>query len=250
MCSGANVYKRRECSITTIYLDIYFITNFIMDFFLLYTFTWLIGVRSSIIRILSGALVGGGSACIVLCVSMYPAVAFIVHNILTAAVMIFVVLYKRMLLYHKKILYYILIWYFNAFAMGGVFEYVVKDRLSLIDYIRILAALFVLLYILIKRCKLNNLRNSNQKINKIYFEHGNVEVIGFALYDSGNGLYEPISGSKVMVGEYETMFPYLTEGEKKYIRMFPELPMQWDGKTRIRSIPYASIGDDKGHLHL
>ena len=202
---------------------------------------------------------GAISACIVL-VYGYS----FIHTFVVPVIMITILVYKKRriklkqrlllkcLLIAKQYIIYLLIWFLCSFAMGGMIDHFINGTFNILTIVR-LAVLFAgTIYAVSGRRYLERNRgdndNKNDNIYKISFVHNNKIINGYGYFDSGNSLFEPISGKPVFVGEYDELYPYLTDGEIKYIHMFPSLPDEWDGKTRIRSIPYVSIGNSRGHL--
>lgn len=231
---------------TLIYIDIYFLSNYVVDVFLLVVFSWIINLKSSKGRLLLAAGVGTILACVVLYFNLQDFKVLL--NIAIAAVMLFVFLYKRTLLSFGLILRYVLIWYFVAFSLGGLFQYITGASMSMLTLIQLVVVTLITAYAFLGRNRLKALRTKNDSIFKVTLYQKGRKISGYGLYDSGNSMIEPISGSIVIVGEYEYLYQFLSIGEKKYIEMFPELPEEWDGKTRIRSIPYCCIGSENGHL--
>lgn len=217
-----------------------------MDAFLLVVFGWIINIKGSLMRIFGAAGAGALSACLILYFDISE--NNILVNILTASVMLFIYLFRRVMLSPITVIRYIAIWYFIAFAAGGLFDYITVGVISFLTIVRFVTAAGLVSYVVIGRNQLKKARLHNEDIYKLTIYKGDRSIDGYGLYDSGNSLIEPISGNIVIVGEFNYLLNFLSSGEKKFISVFPELPEVWDGETCIRSIPYSCIDNEKGHL--
>lgn len=232
---------------TKVYLDVYFGVNFMMDCFLIITYTWIINYGSTFVRIIAAGLIGAVTSCVVLVLGKMVLTSFVCST-LSCAGIILVLYYKRIYLGGFKLIRMMALWYINAFAMGGVFLYLINGKATTIILIRIGSVFVLAMYVLVSRNRIGRFRESNSNVYKVTVVKGNDIIKGFGYYDSGCRVFEPISGKPVIVSAYEWLYPHLSEGEKEYIKMFPKLPSEWDGKTVIRSIPYRTVGDDSGFL--
>jgi len=218
-----------------------------MDCFLITTFMWIIGKKTNVIRIIAAGCVGAVSACfsIIAGDKMYAALLF---NIISVIAIILILYLKKMYLSVMVILRLFLIWYFNAFAMGGVFGYLINKEISIIILLRISFAVLIVMYILAGKNRINKMRNSNENIYGVTLMKGNKKLSGYGYYDSGCRIYEPVSGSPAIVASFSTLYCILDEGERYYINIFPRVPDEWDGHTHIRGIPFSAIGRERGML--
>ena len=77
-----------------------------------------------------------------------------------------------------------------------------------------------------------------------------------ALIDTGNELYDPVSGKPVIVGEYSTLSTLLPQGIRQAVSKYgendPAKVLEFaaiDGwERRLRLVPFASIGKSHGLL--
>lgn len=218
-----------------------------MDCFLIITYVWIVNYSSTIIRIIFAALSGALASCIVLVLGNFVTVSF-VCSMLSGIGIIMILYYKKIYLGGLNIIRMLALWYINAFSMGGVFLYLINKKVTTIILVRIGVVFVLFMYIVVSRNKIRRFREANSNIYKVTIVKGKDTICGAGYYDSGCRVYEPISGKPVIITTYEELYPYMTEGERKYIRMFPRLPTEWDGSTIIRSIPYNTVGKDKDYL--
>ena len=218
-----------------------------MDCFLVITYTWIINYSSTLSRIVASGIFGALVSCLVLMLGERIVTSFICSTV-SGIVIIIILYYRRVYLGGLKIIRMMALWYINAFAMGGLFLYLINRRVTTVILVRIGAVFVLVMYVLVSGNRIRRLRENNSNIYKVTVIKGKEIICGAGYYDSGCRVYEPISGKPVIIAEYEELYPYLTDGEKDYIRMFPKLPAEWDGSTIIRSIPYNTIGNKKDYL--
>lgn len=218
-----------------------------MDCFLIITYMWLVNSVSTFPRVLAGAAAGAAGSCLVLINGSRLAVSFLT-GVISSCVIIFILYYHRMYIDFLKLVYLVGIWYFNAFAMGGVFNYFISGTVTSVTLVRTCAAVLIVMYMLAGRNRIGKIRNKNGNMYNVTVLRCGKKMRGYGYYDSGCMIREPISGEPVIISSYKYVRQYLSDGERAYIEMFPVLPDEWDGKTYIRSIPYSSIGNSKGHL--
>lgn len=231
---------------TKVYLDILFLANFIMDMCLLVLAGRLLNIKSPLKRIICAAAFGALSDCILICTDLNVYLKIIVENIMIPAGIMAVWLYGNTALNVKFMLKYILIWYFLAFAAGGFIEYIFGNSVSIYELSACALLIGAVSCIVSRSVDVVRLRSDNENIYRITIYKNRRSVSGFAKYDSGNMLYEPVSGNDVIVCGINAVKDFLTEGEKQYIELFPALPDEWDGETLLRSIPYSSVGKRHG----
>lgn len=218
-----------------------------MDCFLIVTYMWLIGSVSTFPRIFAGALTGAAGSCMVIMNGNGMIISFCI-GIISSCMIILVLYCRRIYINLPKMLYMIGMWYFNAFAMGGVLNYIIGGKVTTIILVRTGAAVLTIMYMLAGRNRIGKVRNNNKNMYHVTVSRNGKKMRGYGYYDSGCMIREPISGEPAILSSYKFIYPCLSEGERTYIEMFPMIPDEWDGKTYIRSIPYHSIGNSKGHL--
>lgn len=97
--------------------------------------------------------------------------------------------------------------------------------------------------------------NRRQLIHPLTLTVGDKTITLDALMDTGNSLYDPMSGLPVVVAEYKAIAPLLPKAVNEIFNL-PSDPMQvlstaaaQDGWTgRMRLIPFASLGQQNGLL--
>ncbi len=248
-----------------IYADVVFLINFIMDFFIFWIVSRLIKRKTNFIRLCVGALVGSLTYCIIIFV---PGL-FNVFGIVTVLTVSIITCFTPKSL--KEFGMLVLFTVASVFCVGGagmaLFSFVnLKDILGNIlglDRIRhfpfrlllisscstfVLIKLFIAWYnhVIIKRQTFYEL---TIKLNE--------EVISLnALVDTGNSLHDPLSEDPVIIVEFETIKKFLPEPmklifyEKKEndLTFVTEHIGQCHMTTKLRMIPYSSLGKQNGML--
>ena len=230
-----------------VYLDVFFMINFIMDYMIILITSKIAKIKKNRIRKLAGAGFGALYSVIVIKPLTNHLFKITLVNILVAAVMVLISFgFISASVYIKNVLLLFVV----SFTMSGIINYlyystiigkyvrnvlsgnsnkVVNARkfilVSVLAYI-LLSAIVRIIFIIRKDMEL-------YYDVKITFKGKSVVVRG--LYDTGNGLTEPVSGKMVHIAEYEILKPLL-EGDEK-------------AKENIYVIPFHSIGEEDGIMY-
>lgn len=227
--------------ITGVYIDIYYITNMFSDFVMLYVLNLVLNKKAKLPRLISASAVGALYSSVVLVIRLDSRLNCVLSVI--AIVIMLRIAGVSELIVNVPLMYVI------AFAMAGTVYYfgnTYRGQIKLITIIECFLLELVTVYIIFGRGRLHRIRSLEEAKCDVCIRRGNKSFRGIGFYDSGNGMYEPITGSKVIVSSQEVVDSFLTDAEKEYIRLFPQLPPEWDGMTYIRGIPYNSIGAGHG----
>lgn len=249
----------------TIYLDIIFVENVLMNYIILFATLVVIKVKNKRqqIKLFLSSIIGSVYALIVY-LEILPIYSNLVTKVILSVVMIYVAFSPSNM---KQLLKQLLIFYLVSFVFGGctfALIYFIKPENVKIHNgvfvgtypIKVALLAGVVAFIIteiafkINRNKLNS-QNTLFCI-KIYNEGKMLKVN--ALLDSGNMLKEPISGMPVIIIEKETLDKLIPEKILNYI----EGIMGGDEKeeqneiqqylSKIRMVPFMSIGKDNGML--
>ena len=230
-----------------VYLDVFFLTNFIMDYFLLIVTSIAIKRQTGKLRIILSAMLGGIYSVLFLYSLDNHFINSAISNLIAGIIMVLIAFgYKNKKSFLKTAVSFFII----TFLMSGMLNYIYYST-SAGKYInevicgktnrdvntrRFLVSSYVT-YI-----SLNigmNIYTRLKRSNCIYYDVKLVKngkaVVAKALYDTGCSLREPVTGSIVHIVEYETIKPVL-EGDEK-------------AEQRIYVIPYNSVGKKDGILY-
>ncbi|MGB4505270.1 MAG: sigma-E processing peptidase SpoIIGA [Syntrophaceticus sp.] len=248
---------------TAVYVDMLFLINLLMDFVVLWAAAKMAQIRVSLWRLVFGAIIGAMYSVLVLLPDLYflskIEIKFFV-SILMATVAYLPVSWKK---FGQVILYFYLV----AFTMGGAVLGLIylMGSSSLtgilsnlpLNYLWLLIALVTAVILgkygiaYIKKSLLQDLLKVPVEIR---VQGKQFKVIG--LVDTGNQLVDPLTGSPVIIVEYEVLKPYLpselqeiidTNGEVDLSKLAEVIPEEGSDFS-FRLIPFTTIGKHHGML--
>lgn len=245
----------------TIYADLLFLVNFILDLILLYAVSRFGAFATSRKRLFFGALAGAAYGVLMI----FPSLSFLGNFFFKLLASLLIV--RIAFVYQSKKKYFSAVAYFYliSFAMAGA----VMGGTALLEGMGItntgftftaFALIFALLICLLLSkigtdyIKKNFHRNSYVEMIDISFQGKNARVN--ALIDTGNELVDPVSKRPVIVAEFDAVkdiLPYpLQDAFKRYgksdvTKILSELIEKPVVKS-LRLVPFSSIGKNNGLL--
>ncbi len=233
-----------------IYMDVFFAVNFFMDLIILVIASKFIKPQSTKKKCVLAALAGTTLTCIV---TVWRIPVVILQKIFTYAVIPSVMIFisyrlKNVKEYVKAMGILYLVTFTAAGAVNGLYYFTsagfyLKELLSF-KYLRGINV-FVFIFITTMayfitdfagkfiKSKFGSAGNKSDIYDvTLVFKGRQVKLKG--LYDSGNSLTEPVEGTPVHIAEYDGIRKLLEGVEAK--------------ETKIRIVPYKSIGTKKGVL--
>lgn len=245
----------------TVYIDVLFAINLIINYLLLLTTSKLAKQHSPVWRLLIGATVG---AVYAVCMffpqvrALYTIMAKIIVSFILVAITFSI---RKWRCFIKTVgIFYITSFIFGGVALGifyftgtgkgtiisnGIFYFNLPLRILIISS----AIAYIAIRIIWRIYKSDRLREYKQI--EIRFMGKAVHLN--ALIDTGNMLCEPITGTPVIIGEFERLKPILPDNFKDiYQNCTPEeiICNSTDENIlgRLRVIPYSSLGNTDGLL--
>lgn len=230
-----------------VYLDVFFMINFIMDYMIILITSRIAKVKKKRIRQLAGAGCGALYSVIVIKPLTNHLFKITLVNILIAAVMVLISFgFTSASVYIKNVFLLFVV----SFTMSGIINYlyystvigkyvrnVLSGNSNKVVNARKFILVSVLAYILLSAIvRIIFIVRKDMELFydvKITFRGKSVVVRG--LYDTGNGLTEPVNGKMVHIAEYKILKPLL-EGDEK-------------AKENIYVIPFHSIGEEDGIMY-
>lgn len=252
-----------------VYLDVVFTINFLMDFVLLWATAKFSQLRTSWVRLAVGAFVGACYSLALMLPSLHYFLGFSI-KVLFSIAMVFVA-FPRLSL--KRFLQALAYFYLVAFTMGGamlgaiyliskeqdlygimngIFVFLTNVRYTWL-VVAIVAAFFMVRYGVgfLKR----NFLHSFFKV-PVVIKFNDKTISTQALVDTGNQLKDPLTLKPVMILEFDILKKILPpemaaalgeENEPDLNRIVQSLSgSTW--ASRIRLVPFTSIGKNKGML--
>lgn len=253
----------------TVYLDVVFFINFFMDFVLLWATAKFGQVRTSWRRMAAGAFVGACYSLALLVPALHNLLAFSA-KILFSFVMVLIAFPR---LKAKKFFQVMGYFYLVAFTMGGAMVgamylmsrdqdffgimngiYVFFSNVKYTWLVAAVAGAFVLVKYGVGFVKRNFLFSFFRVPVIVKFEGRTISTK--ALVDTGNQLKDPLTQKPVMILEFEVlkkilppeMEAALETGSEPDLRQIADSLAGTAWASRIRIIPFTSIGKRKGML--
>lgn len=230
-----------------VYLDVFFMINFIMDYMIILITSRIAKVKKKRIRQLAGAGCGALYSVIVIKPLTNHLFKITLINILIAAVMVLISFgFTSASVYIKNVFLLFVV----SFTMSGIINYlyystvigkyvrnVLSGNSNKVVNARKFILVSVLAYILLSA--IVRIIFSVRKDMELYYDvkitFRGKSVVVRGLYDTGNGLTEPVNGKMVHIAEYKILKPLL-EGDEK-------------AKENIYVIPFHSIGEEDGIMY-
>ena len=245
----------------TVYLDIILLENICMNYIILLATGIINKCKISYFNILLSSIIGAVYA-IITYMNIMKAYSNIIIKIILSIVMIYISFKANDV---KKLFKELTIFYLTSFAFGGISfallylinptEIKLKNGVLVGTYplkIVLLGGIIGFLTIIIA------FKNYKGKMNKkdIYYDIniklGNKEIATKAIIDTGNFLKEPITGLPVVVVERSLMYSIMPKSILNNIDEILGGNLEKIGEqdyiSRIRVIPYSSLGNKNGML--
>lgn len=237
----------------TVYVDLYFLINFSMDFLCLYLCARLLSERLSVLRGLIAAALGGIYANAVLLFPLGKGISLALDILACALICSVAFLKKRE---WRRILLYILVYTAVSVTLGGFMTalFYLFNRTGIFDFIKesdgdgISVWLFALLAVISAVITLLSGKGFTKKMSAkeamLEITYGDSSVTLRGMTDSGNLLCEPLSGKPCIVADrrrLEKILPRTLMGlsEKDGIRRLELLCDE--EKKRVVLIPSRTV---------
>lgn len=233
-----------------IYIDRLFLLNLILDYLLLLCSARVCGVRLRRMRYFLSALFGAGFAA----ASIFPALSFLSlwPLKLAAGALMALIAYGS----EERLLRCCLVFFAVSALFGGAVWAISLQsggsgysRLYIPVSMPVLVLSFGVIYALLSLVFRRSIKNADVSVSEVHLEFMGKSAELRALHDSGNSLFDPMTGSSVLIGSADTFSPLFPEFVEKFkspdcteILTMP----QFEG--RLRLIPYSAVGTGSGLL--
>ena len=258
-----NVSRKKVIKIT-IYVDIIFLENLIMNSIILYATSIILKIKPKTVKIMISSTIGSVYAIILYATNMKMYTS-IISKIILSIIMVYVAFNSQNV---KKMWKQLLIFYLTSFVFGGVslyLIYVIKPQNILMkngmfagQYVLkviMLAAIVAFVVIKISLKIIKTKFNPKDIYCKIKFKLNGKQIETKAMIDTGNLVKEPITNTPVIIVEstlLENILPkeILNNLENILGGDFSEIPekIQNDYISKLRCIPFTSLGKQNGML--
>lgn len=215
----------------TVYLDLLFILDFIIDYLLLYATGKISGARIKRYRLVLAAFTG---ALLSLVSFFVPDTNGLFFTVAAGIITVFIAYGKR---------WKISLLFFGVSALFGGMTFAINYLMGSEDALNIsvgaLLSASAISYIII----LIAFRKSATGITKKEYVHIEIEKDGkkaafYALVDSGNSLCDPVSNTPVLIVEWDAIEMLF----KKQWKNLPAEELVLRGNGKFRLVPYTTVG--------
>ena len=246
----------------TVYLDIILLENICMNYIILLATGIINKCKISYFRILLSSLLGAIYAVITY-MNIFKAYSNVILKIILSIVMIYIAYSAKN---PKKLFKELIIFYLTSFAFGGISfallyminpsEVRVKNGVFVGTYplkVVLIGGIIGFLTIIIAFKSYKSKMNKKDIYYDIKIKLSGKEIETKAIIDTGNFLREPITGDPVVVVERSLMYDILPKSILNNIDdiLGGNLDLMNDKQeyiSRIRLIPYSSLGNKNGML--
>lgn len=227
----------------TIYIDRLFILNLIIDYLILLVTAKICGLYLRRPRYLMSAVFGASYAAL----SVLPFLVFLtlLPMKLGAGIIMSLIAFGNETRFFRTAVSFFGV---SALFGGAVWAISLQSGTSLINSaympvsLPVLALSFGISYALLSVIFRRRIKNAERKICDVFLTLGDSSLTLRALCDSGNTLYDPVTGSSVMIVCADKLAP-LFPGNEQALKL-PAADMISDAKLncRMRLIPYRAVG--------
>ena len=246
--------------IITIYIDIVFLENLIMNSIIIYATSIILKFKPKMIRVVISSAIGSIYAIITYVTELSIYTSIISKGIL-AIVMVYIAFNPQNM---KNMWKQLVIFYLTSFVFGGVALYLIyfikpedvfiKNGIFVGDYVLkaiFLGAIIAFIIIKISIKFIKTKINAKDMFCKIKIKLNGKEIEKKAMIDTGNLAKEPITNTPVVIVESSLLEKVLTKEILNSIDNI--LAVKLDGVkeeyiSRLRCIPFSSLGKQNGML--
>lgn len=249
-----------------IYIDILFLINLVMDYFLLALEMRILKWNTRRIRRIMASVLGATATCVfAILPSLYGKVKFVISYLVICTLMIRISFRTKKI---KEMIRGVVVLYLITYCVGGVITSLYYQRETLYYYadklmgrlfgkmnllsVAILGTIAMACILIIVRF-LKHQKQMTKEIYEVWLTRDGVCVHTMGLVDTGNCLFDPITGKPVIVIEMklmeEALEPSLYHDLKKIVQFEDtSYHINSENATKIRLIPFQSIGKKRGIL--
>ena len=248
----------------TVYIDLIFFENLIMNSIIIYATAILLKIKPKIWRVLISSSIGGTYA-IVIYISKFKIYESIILKIILSIIMVYIAFNPQNM---KKLWKQVLIFYLTSFVFGGAALYLIyfikpqniliKNGLFAGEYVLkaiLLGAIMGLVIIKVSIKIIKTKIRPKDMYCRIKIKLNGKEVQTNAMIDTGNLVKEPITNIPVIIVERSLLYEILPKEilnnlgeilEGNFNSVSEEIQNQYVSK--MRWLPYKSLGKENGML--
>lgn len=225
-----------------VYVDVLFIKNLWMNSLLLYLTAWMQKEHIKAWRVITAAVLGSlGAVFLAIASAVLSGIAYFFGAFILAAVMTVIVFPKR-----KQFLFYLSSLYIEGFALNGILQYVEQFH-SLAGFaFAVFSSISIGILFLWKRYAYHK-KQQTELLYMVSLKSGAYQISVQGLYDTGNELYDPISGKAVSILSGEILKKFQKEAGTNFIpRMIPYQTISECGVLEAYTLDWMKITTKDG----
>lgn len=224
----------------TVYLDELFLLNLVIDYFLLLATAKICALPFRRGRFAASAALGSAWSC----VSLLPGLSFfqspLLHPLLAVGMTLVAFGRERRLWRCCLAFLGVSALFGGAVWAAGLYRGILSRGTLIHIDMRVLLLSFALCWALVSLVFHRSAANAERVIYDVAVTRNGHTVTLRALADTGNGLYDPLSGCSVLIVEAASLAPLFPGGDAKYLSLPPPDAMLHIPGMRL--IPCADIG--------
>lgn len=216
-----------------VYLDIFFLVNFGMNFVVLLAESFFQNRKISLKRLMAAGFLGAAMACLYIVSGIHRIVVLLVVCYAIVSFLLIRIAFGKTTIgsFARNVLFF----YVIAFMLAGFLMQIREQFLFRFSSMGVLggasAFLLVIRWVL---PKWKRWQSDFSTYYRIRVSYQNKTVIGNALWDTGNRLRDPFTGEPVMLGERKLLCRLWNKKEEPVVRM----------------LPFHTVGKDSGFLKM
>ena len=258
------MYLRKKVIKITIYIDVIFLENLIMNTIIIYATSIIIKIKPKTIRVIGAATIGSIYAIISYITGM-KIYASITSKIVLSIIMVYIAFNPQNV---KKMLKQLAIFYLTSFVFGGVALYLIyfikpqdivfKNGMFAGQYVLKVIMLGAIVAFVVIKISLKIIKTKIKPKDmycKIRFKLNGKTVETKAMIDTGNLVKEPITNTPVVIVESTLLYEVLPKEILNNLENilggdFEKIPedIQQEYVAKLRCIPFTSLGKQNGML--
>ncbi len=237
--------------VKTIYADVLFLINFIINYLILFTSSQIKALELKRLRLLLSALSGALYGFVL----FFPKLALMTSlfsKAVFSALMVFIAFGKEDFL--KNYLSFLLV---SIIFGGAVFVVALLDNSGFVEMnnmsyyihadIKVITAACLVTYFSVMLIFRRSAARSDRKTHKVIIQNKNKEVSFTALHDTGNSLRAPHTNARVVICDYKTVCDVFSDDIQSIFKENPTVsfPLLLDKLCTFDSfslVPYKTIG--------
>ncbi|MBS6396615.1 MAG: sigma-E processing peptidase SpoIIGA [Clostridiales bacterium] len=229
-----------------VYVDVLFIENLWMNVILLLLTAWADQIPVKAARVAAAACFGSLGACVLTVASAWLyGIHYFLGAFILAAGMIAIVFPDRKHFFSRMLFLYI-----ESFLLNGILGYLEQFHSMSGVWFVIFSSVSWLCLTAAEYFR-NRRKQKRELVCSAVLQNGMCRITVEALWDTGNGLYDPVSGHPVCILEGRLLNRLLEEsGRERILRVIPYHTISQSGILEAYILEEMELSGSKGNRHV